>query len=371
MLIGVVLTMTSSLAIPVALDSVSAPAGGSPLVSLADVVSGTQGFFGTVTIPGGCAGGDGVQDFDATYPGSSNVGGVALHIVGCFGNSSISSSGLGLNNGLFTITTNVGTLNGTAAGPETFPSASHTSLFVRLALSVQGGTGSFAGTTGSLQLEANTGIPLGESTGFSGTVSLAPTIARPATGASLSGSTILDASAPNATSVQFDLLGGFLGSSYEVLCTAAVTLYGWVCSWNSANVPNGSYVLEAEAFTPTSNALGPNVNVTVDNPPPSAIVARPTNGASVSGSTILDASASNTTNVEFRLFGGIYGYSAPVLCTATLTSYGWVCSWNSATVPNGSYVLLAEASSLVSTAFSPNVNITVKNPTGQHRKTTA
>ena len=69
----------------------------------------------------------------------------------------------------------------------------------------------------------------------------------------------------------------------------------------------------------------------------------PSNGATLSGSTYLDASASNATSVEFRLFGGIYGYNAPVLCTATPTYYGWLCSWNTTTVPNGSYALLSLA----------------------------
>ena len=66
-------------------------------------------------------------------------------------------------------------------------------------------------------------------------------------------------------------------------------------------------------------------------------------GRALSGSTNLDASASNATSVEFRLFGGVYGYNAPVICTATPTIYGWLCSWNTTTVPNGSYVLLSEA----------------------------
>jgi hypothetical protein len=87
----------------------------------------------------------------------------------------------------------------------------------------------------------------------------------------------------------------------------------------------------------------------------------PSKGATLSGSTTLDASASNATSVEFRLFGGSYGYNAPVLCTATLTYYGWVCSWNTTTVPNGSYVLLSEASGSGGSAFSPGVSITVAN----------
>ena len=37
----------------------------------------------------------------------------------------------------------------------------------------------------------------------------------------------------------------------------------------------------------------------------------------LSGSTYLDASGSNATSVEFLLFGGPYGFDAPVICTAS------------------------------------------------------
>ena len=57
---------------------------------------------------------------------------------------------------------------------------------------------------------------------------------------------------------------------------------------------------------------------------PSTSVLIPSNGATLSGSTYLDASRSNATSVEFLLFGGTYGYAAPVVCTATLTYYGWL-----------------------------------------------
>ncbi len=97
------------------------------------------------------------------------------------------------------------------------------------------------------------------------------------------------------------------------------------------------------------------------NTPPTTNVIIPSNGATLSGSTLLDASASNATSVEFRLFGGIYGYAAPVVCTATPTLYGWLCVWNTVTVPNGSYVLLSEAFNSAGHGFSSGVFITVKN----------
>ena len=55
-----------------------------------------------------------------------------------------------------------------------------------------------------------------------------------------------------------------------------------------------------------------------------ASVVVPSKGATLSGSTYLDVSAPNATAVKFLLFGGSFGFNAPVLCTATLTLYGWV-----------------------------------------------
>jgi ribosome biogenesis protein Tsr3 len=183
----------------------------------------------------------------------------------------------------------------------------------------------------------------------------------PSNGATLLGTTTLDASASNATSVEFRLFGGSYGYNAPVLCTATPTEYGWLCSWNTTSVPNGSYALLSEAFGAGGSAFSSGVSITVNNSPPTTSVLVPSNGATVSGTTTLDASASNATSVEFRLFGGSYGYNAPVLCTATPTEYGWLCSWNSTTVPNGSYSLVSEAFGGGGSAFSSGVSITVKN----------
>ena len=85
----------------------------------------------------------------------------------------------------------------------------------------------------------------------------------------------------------------------------------------------------------------------------------PLSGATLSGSTLLDASATNATSVEFRLFGGSYGLNAPVICTATPTYYGWLCNWNTTTVPSGSYFLASEAFNSAGSAFSSGVGVTV------------
>jgi hypothetical protein len=183
----------------------------------------------------------------------------------------------------------------------------------------------------------------------------------PSNWARLSGSTYLDASALNATSLKFLLFGGSYGYSPPVVCSATLTLYVWVCDWNTTMVPNGSYVLVSVAFNGSEITASSGVNIAVKNTPPTTSVLIPSSGATLSGSTYLDASASNATKVEFLLFGGTYGYSAPVISTATPTLYGWLCNWNTATVPNGSYVLVSEGINSVGSTFSPGVSINVDN----------
>jgi hypothetical protein len=118
---------------------------------------------------------------------------------------------------------------------------------------------------------------------------------------------------------------------------------------------------------PPSNAKPVSVEVTnfqftPPPPPPTATILLPSAGATLSGSTYLGASAQNATSVEFRIFGGIYGFYGPVLCTATPTLYGWLCAWNTKTVPNGSYYLSPEALNSGGNTLGPLVSVTVKNP---------
>jgi hypothetical protein len=189
------------------------------------------------------------------------------------------------------------------------------------------------------------------------------TVVQPLNDSTLSGSTDLDASASNATSVEFLLFGGSYGFSAPVICTATLTLYGWVCSWNTTTVPNGSYTLVSYASGSGGSTASLGVSITVKNAsPPTTSVLIPSKGATLSGTAAtLDASASNATSVKFLLFGGSYGFNAPVTCTATLTPYGWYCAWNTTTVPDSSYDLVSEAFNTTGSTYSSGVGITVDN----------
>jgi predicted outer membrane repeat protein len=185
----------------------------------------------------------------------------------------------------------------------------------------------------------------------------------PAKGAAVSGSTILGAAATNATSVVFLLFGGTYGLSGHQLCTATESPYGWYCSWNTSNVPDGNYTLVSVAFDGPAIAASAGVGIRVNNTMslPTTSVLVPSGGTTLTGTTYLDASASNADTVGFALFGGSYGLSGHLLCIAGPTLYGYLCAWNTATVPNGSYVLVSVAINSAGGAFSSGVGVTVKN----------
>ena len=120
----------------------------------------------------------------------------------------------------------------------------------------------------ALVSEAFNGGSSAFSAGVNITVSnpLSTSVLVPAKGATLSGTTAtLDASASNATSVEFWILGGSYGFSGHMIGTATSTPYGWVNSWNTTTVPNASYALVSEAFNDGSSAFSAGVNITVDN----------------------------------------------------------------------------------------------------------
>jgi hypothetical protein len=140
------------------------------------------------------------------------------------------------------------------------------------------------------------------------------------------------------------------------------TIYGWLYTWPTTNIPDGAYTLTSRAYDSTNAFVdSAGIPVTVDNI--STYIGVPTNGANLTGTTLLDAGASsNAIRVDYLISGG--SFNKTVLGTATATIYGWMFSWNTATVPTGitpgSYTLYSRAY-INATAFddSAPVSITV------------
>lgn len=124
-------------------------------VTLADLAGSFIGGTGSAVQGGGSCLGDGLTfylTFDTTYSGSASVGTVSLHYQGC---AQISVGGPGpFNPGTFRISTNVGSVTGTAFGTATatLDRNFNVTVDIGLSLTVTSGTGAFATTTGSLSL---------------------------------------------------------------------------------------------------------------------------------------------------------------------------------------------------------------------------
>ena len=204
---------------------------------------------------------------------------------------------------------------------------------------------------------------LGSATTDPATITVtAPTtsVVVPSNNATLSGSQYLDALASaGVTKVQYELTGGSL--SHTVIATASPTIYGWLATWNTATVPNGTYTLQSVASSGGLTGTSTGITITVNTPPPTTSVVVPSNNATLSGSQYLDALASaGVTKVQYELTGGSLSHT--VIATASPTIYGWLATWNTTTVPNGTYSLQSVASYAGGvSATSASITITVTN----------
>ena len=149
-----------------------------------------------------------------------------------------------------------------------------------------------------------------------------------------------------------------------MVSSSSDTAYGWLGAWDTTDVPNGTYTLTSvatDADGTTATSLG--VSVIVDNLPLHTAVLVPSNGAILSGSALLDASASGTSDVsgvQFVVTGG--SLTNQVVGTASPTLYGWIARWDTSTVPSGNYTLRSVATEVGGTmATSTGITVMVAN----------
>ena len=352
------LTLVTLMVVPAAMAPAARAAPPDP-VTVADLVD-LAGFSGTISPSSGpnpCS--YEPLTFDVSYPGSSAVGTINLSVAGCLNFYASYYSGS------FTITTSMGTLSGSASGPES-TTGTPPSIYDEfpLDLTATAGTGSFAGTTGSVQAVFYASTDL---TTFQGTVTDTFTQVLYPQGGIVRGVTYLDAGAYDTsgvsiTKVVFELNG-------QVIATATPTYFGWLAAWNTTLVTSSIYDLVSVATNSEGNTLTSYPEtIQVDNPPPTTTILIPLSGATLSGtSSVLDATASSPDgapiSVKFTGNGALNGVFGS-LGTATPTLYGYIFVWNTTSVPNGTYTLQSLVTDFAGNfEYSTGVSVTVANPT--------
>ncbi|HYH01113.1 MAG TPA: LamG-like jellyroll fold domain-containing protein [Terriglobales bacterium] len=193
-------------------------------------------------------------------------------------------------------------------------------------------------------------------------------VTAPLNGATISGTTPLSATASDnvgVTGVQFLIDGASVG--------AEDTTAPYGISWDSSTVANGSHTIAARARDAAGNqTTSAPISVSVansapppppmDTTPPSVSITAPQNGATVSGTTTLSASASDNvgvTGVQFLIDGASIG------AEDTTAPYG--ISWDSSTATNGFHVIAGRArdaagNQTTSTAISVSVDNSAPPP---------
>ena len=180
-------------------------------------------------------------------------------------------------------------------------------------------------------------------------------VSSPAAGASVQGTIPVNATAGDdvgVAGVQFTLDGAPLG--------AEDTSSPYSVSWNTGTVANGPHDLRAVARDAAGNVTtSAAVTVTVANDitAPTVGVSAPAEGATVSGTTPVNATAGDNigvAGVQFTLDGANLG--------AEDTAAPYSVSWNTSTAGNGPHALRAIARDAAgNTTTSAPVNVTVAN----------
>src|SRR5258708_5707746 len=184
-------------------------------------------------------------------------------------------------------------------------------------------------------------------------------VTSPGSGATISGTTSVTASASDnvgVVGVQFRIDGANFG--------AEDTSAPYSVSWNTTGAANGSHTITAVARDAAGNrTTSAPVTVTVSNAPPpdttppAVSITSPANGATVSATVTVTASASDNVGVvgvQFSIDGADFG--------AEDTSAPYSISWNTGTASNGSHTIAAVARDAAGNrTTSAPVTVTVSN----------
>ncbi len=177
-------------------------------------------------------------------------------------------------------------------------------------------------------------------------------IAAPVDGAIVTASISIDATASDDTAmdrVEFYVAGSLVG-------TDSAAPYSF--NWDTTTVADGNTNVSVTAFDAAGNSSNASINVSVNNADitaPTVAITTPADGASVSGTTAVAASASDNVGVirvDFDVDGTALGND---------TTPPYSVSWDTTGTADGSYTLTATAVDAAGNASSASVTVSVNN----------
>jgi chitinase len=180
-------------------------------------------------------------------------------------------------------------------------------------------------------------------------------ISSPAANATVNGTVTVSVSATDNVGVS--RVEFYVNNSLQATDTASPYSF----SWNTASLANGPYTLSAKAYDAAGNVgQATVVTATVNNPVadttvPVVSVVAPANNSTVSGTVSVSVAASDNvgvSKVEFYVNGALQ---------ATDTASPYSFSWNTASVVNGVYSVIAKAYDSAGNIGTSNITTTVSN----------
>ena len=133
----------------------------------------------------------------------------------------------------------------------------------------------------------------------------------------------------------------------------------FVYQWDTVVEVNGNHAIHIIAFDNDGNQSTDSINVTVENvpdtTPPTVSIARPLDGATVSGEITIEATAADNVAVD-----RVKIYVDGVLWDDD-TAYEYVCQWDTEDGENGPHTILATAFDEAGNQASAWVTVTVDN----------
>jgi len=180
-------------------------------------------------------------------------------------------------------------------------------------------------------------------------------ITSPAQGSAVSGTVVVRANASDdkgVTQVEF-----LIGSVRIGLDTQAAD--GWSASWNTTSWAAGQYTLTARVTDTAGQTATDAITVTVNNADaaPSVQITSPQNGATVSGTITLTATAGDDKGVASVRFT-VDGQTVAVDSDGR---NGWSAPWNTTSAADGGHTVAAVATDTAGQTASHSVLVTVKN----------